>query len=82
MEKIRVIIEEWCVRQEQIRMRDDSGNLYYLESCFPPDGIDAANVNSFPRYNVLGQLYKNRENIGAWILHSDDRNEGYINPKE
>ena len=80
--KDKSLIEAWCVEKEQIRMRDDSGNLYYLENCLPPDGIDAANVNPFPRYNVLGQLYKNREDIGVWILHSNDKQQGFIHPKE
>ena len=78
---ISVKIISWDVAAMQIKMTDNEGNQYYLENCFPADGLDAARPSISPMYATLGQLYMNGKDLGPWVLNSDNKVEGQLNKK-
>jgi protein phosphatase len=73
-----ITILEWNVTAQQVKMKDKSGSLYYLENCTPPDGLNAAIVQPRYKYNTLGQLYKDGKDIGPWVLHTNDKRTGVL----
>ena len=77
-EIIKVYDIEWREESEQIVMHDEDNNLLYLENCSLPNGLNALNVQQSPKYVVLGQLYRNKKDLGVWILHSDDKKIGIL----
>ena len=77
-EIIKVYNIEWREESEQIVMHDEDNNLLYLENCSLPNGLNALNVQQSPKYVVLGQHYRNKKDIGVWILHSDDKKIGIL----
>ena len=70
---ISVIVLSWDVAAELIRMTDNDGNQYYLENCFPANGLNAGRPPISPVFVTLGQLSRNGENLGPWVLNSDDK---------
>ena len=80
MEHIYVTIIGWDIDSAQVEMRDNDGNHYYLHSCTPENGLDAALVQPMCIYNTHGQLKKNKTDMGMWVLHSNDRRVGVLNP--
>ena len=73
-------IIEWDIDSAQVEMRDHEGNKYYLHSCTPENGLDFGLVQPIFIYNTLGQLIKNQVDIGMWVLHSNDKKVGELNP--
>ncbi len=80
MEHIFVSIVEWDIVSAQVEMRDNNGNKYYLHSCTPENGLDVALVQPIYIYNTHGQLIKNQTDMGMWVLHSNDKKAGVLNP--
>jgi len=78
MGKLFATIISWRIDDAQIELKDQEGNHYYLDSCLPPDGKDAFWTNEEFRYNSFGELFCNGEDIGPWVLHTNDRKKAIL----
>lgn len=77
MNHIDVTILEWDEKAGKIIMVDDEGNNYILEKIMPSDGKNYLNIIQNDYY-ALGELTRNGEYIGLWVLRSKDKRKGYL----
>ena len=78
METKKVTIIEWNEDSKQVKLKEDeTENILFLENCDPSNGCMLEFESAF-KYHTLGQLMSRKEELGAWILHSNDKKKGVL----
>ena len=78
MDTKKVTILEWREDSKQVKLKEEeTGDILSLENCDPSNGCMLV-FDSAYKFHTLGQLVSREEQLGPWVLHSNDKQKGVL----